>query len=132
VAQTLPDYDAWVKSQQRIVTGEGALELGVNNTTYQCASCHSFKVGTAGAVGPNLSHLADRTAFAGDKYLLNYDNLWRWIHDAPSRKPMGKLTQHMPNFSAVNMSQAEAQKIACFLLTKTATNPNQPSECAGK
>ena len=30
------------------------------------------------------------------------------------------------------MSQAEAQKIACFLLTNTATNPNPPSECAGK
>jgi cytochrome c oxidase subunit 2 len=132
IAQTQPDYDAWVKSQQTIVTPESALELGVNNTTYQCASCHSFKVGTAGAVAPNLSHLADRTAFAGDKYLLNYDNLWRWIYDAPSRKPMGKLIQHMPNFSAVNMSQAEAQKIACFLLTKTATNPNPPSECAGK
>jgi cytochrome c oxidase subunit 2 len=132
VAQTRPDYDAWVKSQQTITTPEGALELGVNNTTYQCASCHSFKVGTAGAVAPNLAHLADRTAFAGDMYLLNYDNLWRWIYDAPSRKPMGKLQQHMPNFSAVNMSQAEAQKIACFLLTKTATNPNPPSECAGK
>ena len=46
---------------------------------------------------------------------------------------MGKLVQHMPNFSkAANMTQAEAQKIACFLLTNTATNPNPPSECAGK
>ena len=45
---------------------------------------------------------------------------------------MGNLYQHMPNFSASGMSQAEAQKIACFLLTNTATNPNPPSECAGK
>ena len=71
IAQTRPDYDAWVKSQQAIKTAEGALELGVNNTTYQCASCHSFKAGVPGAVGPNLAHLADRTAFAGDMYLLN-------------------------------------------------------------
>ena len=53
-----------------------------------------------GAVAPNLAHLADRTAFAGDMYLTNYDNLWKWIYNAPSRKPMGKLVQHMPNFSA--------------------------------
>jgi hypothetical protein len=45
---------------------------------------------------------------------------------------MGKLVQHMPAFDQVGMSQAEAQKIACFLLTNTATNPNPPSECAGK
>jgi cytochrome c oxidase subunit 2 len=135
IAQTQADYDAWVKSQIAIKTPEGALEVGVNNATYGCASCHSFKVGTPGAVAPNLAHLADRTAFAGDKYLLNYDNLWRWIYNAPSRKPMGDLTQHMPNFSAFAgspMSQQEAQKIACFLLKNTATNPNPPSECAGQ
>jgi hypothetical protein len=132
IAQTPADYDAWVKSQLATKTSEAALETGVNNTTYQCASCHSFKSGTAGAVAPNLAHLADRTAFAGDKYLLNYDNLWHWVYDAPGRKPMGKLVQHMPAFDQVGMSQAEAQKIACFLLTNTATNPNPPSECAGK
>ena len=75
---------------------------------------------------------ADRTAFAGDMYLVNYDNLWKWVYDAPSRKPMGNLSQHMPDFSAAGMTQAQAQKIACFLLTNTATNPNPPSECAGK
>ena len=132
IAQTPADYQAWVQSQKAQKVSVAALEAGVNNTAYQCASCHSFKSGVAGAVAPNLTHLADRTAFAGDKYLLNYDNLWQWVYDAPSRKPMGKLVQHMPNFSQASMSQAEAQKIACFLLTNTATNPNPPSECAGK
>ncbi len=132
IAQTPADYEAWVKSQLATKTSEAALQTGVNNATYQCASCHSFKSGTAGAAAPNLAHLADRTAFAGDKYLLNYDNLWHWVYDAPGRKPMGKLVQHMPAFSQAGMSQAEAQKIACFLLTNTATNPNPPSECAGK
>ncbi len=132
IAQTLPDYQAWVQSQLAAKTSAAALQAGVNNTTYACASCHSFKSGVAGAVAPNLAHLADRTAFAGDKYLLNYDNLWRWIYDAPSRKPMGKLYQHMPNFSAANMTPAEAKKIACFLLTNTATNPSPQPDCAVK
>jgi cytochrome c oxidase subunit 2 len=132
IVQTQSDYDAWVKSQLAQTVSEKQLEAGVDNATWQCASCHSFASGKPGAVGPNLTHLADRTGFAGDKYLMNYDNLWRWIHDAPSRKPMGNLTQHMPNFAAADMSQGEAQKIACFLLTNTATNPNPPPECAGK
>jgi cytochrome c oxidase subunit 2 len=132
IAQTPADYQAWVKSQQAQTTAQAALEKGVNNVTWQCASCHSFKAGQPGVVAPNLVHLADRTTFAGAIYLTNYDNLWRWIYDAPSRKPMGNLFQHMPNFSAINMSQAEAQRIACFLLTNTATKPNTPSECAGK
>ncbi len=134
IAETPADYQAWVQSQLAQKTSEAALETGVNNTTYQCASCHSFKSGTPGVVAPNLTHLADRTGFAGDKYLLNYDNLWRWVYDAPSRKPMGKLYQHMPNFSALGMTQAEAQKIACFLLTDTATNPSPTPlpECVGK
>jgi cytochrome c oxidase subunit 2 len=132
VAQPPAEYRAWVKSQQAQTTAEAALLKGIDNSTWQCASCHAFKAGQPGAVGPNLVHLADRTAFAGDIYLTNYDNLWKWIHNAPSRKPMGNLYQHMPNFSAQNMSEAEAQKIACALLTDTSTISNTPSECVGK
>ncbi len=132
IAESPADYAAWVKAQLTPTATEDALKAGVNSATYGCASCHSFKVGAAGAVAPNLTHLADRTAFAGDIYLTNYDNLWKWVYDAPSRKPMGKLTQHMPNFSAAGMTQAEAQKIACFLLENTATNPSTPPECVGK
>ena len=131
IAEPLDKYQAWVQSQLAQNTATAALEAGVQNSTYQCASCHSFASGKPGVVAPNLTHLADRTAFAGDKYLMNFDNLWKWVYDAPSRKPMGKLYQHMPNFSAQGMSQTDAKKIACFLLTNTATNPNPPSECAG-
>ena len=89
IAQTPADYAAWVESQLKPVATEDALKAGVDNTSWGCASCHSFKVGEAGIVAPNLTHLADRTAFAGDTYLMNYDNLWKWVYDAPSRKPMG-------------------------------------------
>ena len=36
---------------------------------------------------------------------------------------MGNLYQHMPNFSAQQMSQSEAQKIACSLLTRYRHDP---------
>jgi cytochrome c oxidase subunit II len=132
IAETPAEYQAWVQSQLATKTAVAALEKGVDNPTWQCASCHSFESGKAGTVAPNLAHLADRTGFAGDKYLLNYDNLWRWVYDAPDKKPMGKLFQHMPAFAKQAMSEAEAQKIACYLLINTATNPNPPPECAGK
>jgi cytochrome c oxidase subunit II len=131
-AQTRADYDAWVKSQIEQKVSEATLQRGVDNGSWACATCHSFKSKVPGAVAPNLTHLADRTTFAGAIYKMNFDNLWRWVYNAPSRKPMGDLQSHMPNFSAAGMSQQEAQKIACFLLTDTATNPNPPPECAGK
>ncbi len=135
IAQSPDDYKAWIQSQLAQPVSEAKLLAGVNSDTYGCASCHSFQSAKPGAVAPNLTHLADRTAFAGDMYLTNYDNLWQWVYDAPSRKPMGDLTQHMPNFSAFAahpMTQAEAKQIACFLLTNTATNPTTPAECVGK
>jgi cytochrome c oxidase subunit II len=135
IAQSQVDYDAWVKSQQAQSVSVAALEKGVDSETWGCATCHSFKSDVPGAVAPNLTHLADRTTFAAGIYRTDYDNLWQWVHDAPSRKPMGNLEQHMPNFSAFPgnpMSVAEAQRIACFLLTNTATNPSPVPECVGK
>ena len=129
IAQTPADYQAWVKSQLA-AKSEAVLLAGVENSKWSCANCHSFVPTKAGAVAPNLAHFADREAFAGDKYKLNYANLWKWISDAPGRKPMGKLKQHMPSFSKdQGMDEATAKKIACFLLANTATNPTPVQEC---
>ncbi len=135
IAQTPADFQAWVTSQLQ-PEPKNQLLAGVDNAKWGCAQCHSFEAKVPGAVAPNLVRLADRQAFAGDKYLMNYDNLWRWIYDAPGRKPMGKLVQHMPSFkntpsidTGEAMTQQEAQKIACFLLENTATNPQKPPEC---
>jgi cytochrome c oxidase subunit 2 len=127
IAQTKQDYDAWVASQQ---TGKSQAELlkGVQSDQWGCAGCHSFQPKVAGAVAPNLVHLADRDAFAGDIYRMNFSNLWQWVYDAPGRKPMGNLTQHMPAFldqpstkTGQTMTQDDAKQIACFLLTQTKT-----------
>jgi cytochrome c oxidase subunit 2 len=139
IAQTPAEYQAWIQSQLNPKPA-AVLEKGVDNAAWGCASCHSFEAKKAGAVAPNLSKLADRQAFAGDIYEMNFDNLWQWIHNAPSRKPMGNLTQHMPNFSAsdptvnkgVPMTEDQAKDIACFLLENTATNPTTPRECVGR
>ena len=101
----------------------------MNDKQWSCSSCHSFVPKKAGPVAPNLTHVGDRQGFAGFKYQMTYDNLWQWVWKAPTRKPMGKLQQHMPNFSDQGMSDKEAQRIACFLLEQTATTPKTYPEC---
>ena len=127
IAQTKQDYDAWVASQQ-VGKSQEALLKGVQSEQWQCARCHSFQPKVPGPVAPNLVHLADRDAFAGDIYRMNFSNLWQWVYDAPSRKPMGNLEDHMPAFlnqpsatTGKTMTQDDAKQIACFLLTQTKT-----------
>src|SRR5206468_2761032 len=98
---------------------EAELLKGVDSEKWGCATCHSFKAKTAGAVAPNLTKLADRCKFAGDIYTTDQKNLEDWVYNAPSMKPMGKLNQHMPNFSEQGMTKEEAASIAKFLLDNT-------------
>jgi cytochrome c oxidase subunit 2 len=131
IAHDEAGYEAWLASQKSPGAGKAALEEGVQNAKWGCATCHSFEPNVPGAVGPNLTHLADRERFAAEVYEMNFENLWQWIHNAPSMKPMGDLVQHMPNFSdtpAIGggpaMSEQDAKDIACFLLENTATTPD--------
>lgn len=123
--------------------------------TYGCSSCHYIKgadpqtdaqyengQGQPINVGPNLTHLNERTTFAGRKYALTPDNLWQWIWDAPAhragefgkpnecptRSPTGAVDTFtkddpcrvgMPSFRddpVKPMSKEQAQAIANFLL----------------
>lgn len=128
IAQTQADYDAWVAGEKTKLTGaDQKFAVDTLQTKYGCTSCHMLQ-GVPGAtadVGPNLTHLASRTTFAAGKYELTRDNLWRWIWDAPSRKPNScpRLPQPdpcavgMPSFkNSVRMTQSEAQEIADYLL----------------
>lgn len=135
IVHTPEDFAKW-QASQKLALSSDQLQAGVNNQAYGCAGCHSFQVGVPGAVGPNLTKLADRDAFAGDIFEMNYDNLWRWIHNAPSMKPSGDLQGWMPDFSVAYgppfpspaMSEQEAQQIACFLLKNTASTPERAAE----
>ena len=122
VVQTADDFKAWQASQLD-AKPKPVLLAGVNAEKWGCQTCHSFEPKVAGAVAPNLAKLADRQAFAGDIWDMTWENLWQWVYNAPGRKPMGNLTQHMPSFKGEGMTQAEAKQIACFLLENTATNP---------
>jgi cytochrome c oxidase subunit 2 len=98
VAKTPADYAAWVKGQQAplpALSGDAAsgeqlfLEM-------PCLACHTVDGTKAlGKVGPNLTHFASRSIFAGGVLANTPDNLSKWLADPQAIKP-GNL---MPNLN---------------------------------
>jgi len=98
VVKTPADYAAWVKGQQApvpqlsgdAVSGEDFF-MGM-----QCIACHTIAGTKAqGQVGPNLTHFASRSTFAGGVLANTPDNLTTWLADPQAVKP-GNL---MPNLN---------------------------------
>ena len=137
IAQTESDYDKWVQEQKTPLSAAKVQEFDKTiSGQWGCISCHSVtnllakgpdQVGAS--IGPNLTHVGDREAFAGDIYEMTLDNLTKWVYDAPGRKPAGPLKGWMPNFSSDGMTMAQARDIAKYLLCDTATDPASHPEC---
>jgi cytochrome c oxidase subunit II len=133
IAQTQAGYDAWVAQQKTPLSAAKVTQFTKQiSAKWGCLSCHSVtnltKTVTA-TIGPNLTHVGDREAFAGDIYPMQLNDLAKWVYDAPGRKPHGDLVGWMPDFSAAGMTKTEATQIAKFLLCDTATDPNSHPEC---
>ncbi len=100
--ETKHDFDNWYKTQLKPWTPAQFATFATFNKTYQCSSCHYIQgLGADGKydakadadvqsgkatvinVGPNLTHLGDRTSFGGASFDLTLDNLTQWVWDAP-------------------------------------------------
>jgi cytochrome c oxidase subunit 2 len=100
--QTPVAYQTWVAQQQQpaskaALTGDAAagqklfLHGGAGGSFPggpACSGCHSV-LGTSaqGVVGPNLTHFASRTRFAGETFVNNTTNLTSWLENPPGMKP---------------------------------------------
>jgi cytochrome c oxidase subunit 2 len=75
-----------------------------------CGACHTIR-GTAadGVVGPDLTHVGDRSSLAGDTLPRNAAALERWIAAADRVKP----GSHMPGFRM--LPDDEVAAIAAYL-----------------
>ena len=131
IAVTPADFDKWISQQK---AGPAALPAAATTSTTAaggtatatttsaaaggqalflskgCAGCHTISGISAGAVGPNLTHLQSRTVFAGAIFDLNDQNLRRWLRDPPGEKP-GSV---MPN---LNLSEDEITQLIAYLDT---------------
>ena len=113
-AQSPSDFDQWVSDQKTAAAtpasgtqaAEGLTLFGAKG----CTGCHTVEGVSTGKVGPNLTHLYSRTAFAGDTFDMTPDNLRMWLHDPPGVKPGSK----MPN---LGLSGSEITNLVAYLET---------------
>jgi cytochrome c oxidase subunit 2 len=138
IAESESDWEAWVKTQQTPLSDEKVREFDETiSGEWGCASCHSVTnrsdeespdaVGST--IGPNLTRLGDRQAFASEIFPMQLDDLTQWVYDAPAHKPAGPLQGWMPNFAEKGMTMEQAGEIARYLLCDTSTDPASHPEC---
>jgi cytochrome c oxidase subunit 2 len=118
IAESPSDFQTWVSEQQQpaadptagdAVAGQKAL-LGA-----QCVACHMIQgTDAVGNIGPNLTHLASRSKFAGAMLDLNEENLLKWVADAPSVKPGSRMPSGV---KTMGLSQQDVKDIVAYLLT---------------
>ena len=113
-AQSPGDFDQWVAAQKAPPatppTGTTAGDGYALFTVKGCSGCHTINGLSTGMVGPNLTHVYSRSAFAGDTFDMTPDNLAMWLHDPPGVKPGSK----MPN---LGLSSAEITNLVAYLQT---------------
>jgi len=112
IAHEEDDFQDWVRSQQAEaqtpsaglpVTGQRLFLEGA------CAGCHAVNGTEAqSTVGPNLTHFASRSTFAGSMYENTEPNLVKWLQNPPGRKPGSK----MPD---LNLSDDEIKALVAYL-----------------
>lgn len=111
VVETADQFQAWVKAQQAPVASvSGAAAQGeqvfMNGA---CIGCHTINGTNAkGLTGPNLTHFASRSVFAGATLQNTPENVAKWLADPQAVKP-GNL---MPN---LHLSQTQINQLVAFL-----------------
>jgi cytochrome c oxidase subunit II len=95
IAMTPADFDAWVASQRAPSVKASAGTNGEAGSLLfaqkGCGGCHTVEGVSEGKIGPNLSHFATRTSFAGSIFENNDANLRRWLRDPQGEKPGNKM-----------------------------------------
>ncbi len=112
IAHEESDFQDWVESQKADAQqASGGLAADGQKLFLEgaCAGCHAVGGTSAQAtLGPNLTHFASRTTFAGSMYENNEANLVKWLKDPPRQKPGSK----MPD---LNLSDDEIEALVAYL-----------------
>lgn len=123
IAHAPEDFDAWIRDMQAKAptpSQGSAAATGAEIFAGTCIACHAVDGLTdaegnevRGAIGgPNLTHFASRSCFAGCIFENTTENLRRWIDDPPGMKP-GSL---MPDY---NLTPEQIDAVVAYLQTLT-------------
>jgi cytochrome c oxidase subunit 2 len=116
IAQTPADFDRWLAEQRAPLTKPTTPLAQTGERVFlakACVGCHTIR-GTAaqGDVGPDLTHFASRTGFAGDIFPRTDANLHDWLTDAPSLKPGSKMPAGV---ATLGLTQSDITALIAFL-----------------
>jgi cytochrome c oxidase subunit 2 len=106
------DFERWVAAQ-RAPAGEPAADVAEGRDLYArsaCVGCHTIRGVSAGALGPDLTHLGSRQTIAAGLFPNTPQALAAWLRDPPALKPGVK----MPN---LGLTEAQARALAAYLLS---------------
>ena len=116
IAQTPADFQRWLTAQAMPLAEPTSADAMAGKKVFlgqACTGCHTIR-GTAaqGDVGPDLTHFASRTAFAGDIFPRTDHNLRLWLTDAPGEKPGSKMPAGV---AQLGLSQNDITLLIAFL-----------------
>ena len=107
---------AWLTAQAKPLMEPTAPDAMAGKKVFlaqACTGCHTIRgTSAAGDVGPDLTHFAARTAFAGDIFPRNDHNLRLWLTDAPGEKPGSKMPAGV---AELGLTQKDITLLIAFL-----------------
>jgi cytochrome c oxidase subunit 2 len=116
IAQPTAEFDRWLQRQLR--PAPPATGLALQRLTNTCAACHTVRgvEGVGGAIGPDLTHFASRSRFAGSMFDLTAENLASWLNNPDAMKP---LADHPagPTMPDYGLTQQEIDALVAYLMT---------------
>jgi cytochrome c oxidase subunit 2 len=116
IAMTPQDFDAWVAGQRApAVTAAAGTPAEEGFTVFGqrgCGSCHTVEGVATGTIGPNLTHFATRTTFAGSMFDNTDANLRKWLSDPQGVKPGNAMV-----IPGGKLSPDEVTKLIAYLNT---------------
>jgi cytochrome c oxidase subunit 2 len=118
IAQSEADFQEWISAQQQdaVTPEEGLAAEGMKLFLTgkfpggQCIACHTIR-GTEqarGTLGPNLTHFASRTTFAGSIFENTPENVALWLRDPPAVKPGSIMKDY-------GLTEREIQALVAYL-----------------
>ena len=110
--QSRPDFDAWVKNQQRSAVQAADVAQGKYVFESQsCINCHAVKGTIAnGRFGPDLTHLASRATIAAGAANNTPKNLRLWIQNP-------EVFKSGSNMPAMNLTDEQLDQVTAYLST---------------
>jgi cytochrome c oxidase subunit 2 len=108
IAQSPSDFAAWEEHQLQspgMPTGQAL--AGMNDFKMRCGGCHAVRgTDAAGVLGPDLSHLVQRTTLGAGTLPNDPQHLAQWVSDPQGAKP-GNLMQK-PELSGAELAAVDA------------------------